>query len=354
MSGSPDRSTSPAELALFPTAGYWVDADSIRVTIAGIARRRYAPTISKRLLIKMLGSIMRADDHAMASPMFSERVLPFVSDGSPREPIVCEFAGKQFALKRTTKRNGFFGQAFQFALPAAIRESAQAANGTWKLPVRIIRPQLDSEYQGFVYVYRPQGWSVVSDIDDTIKESEINDRQSMLVNTFLREFRAVEQMSQTYTQWAQQGVDFHYVSSSPWQLLGPLYQLLSEGQFPDGSLHLRPFRLRNHMLQRMVRIRRTQKARVIRTLIRTMPARRFVMIGDSGEKDLQIYGKLAKKYPEQVKAVLIRDLPHHPTDHELLKKVQRRCPRIVCQSFQAVDQLLELAQSLFPKPSGQT
>ncbi len=295
----------------------------------------------------MLGSIMRADDSAMSSPMFSERVLPFVSDDSPREPIVCEIVGKQFALKRTTKRNGFFGQTIQVPVPAIIRESVQSTLGTWKLPVRIIRPLLNAEYQGFIYVYRPVGWSVVSDIDDTIKESEINDRQSMLINTFLREFRAVEQMSQVYAQWAQQGVEFHYVSSSPWQLLGPLHQLLSDGQFPAGSLHLRPFRLRNHMLQRMVRIRRTQKARVIQSLIRALPGRRFVMIGDSGEKDLQIYGKLAKKFPEQVKAVLIRDLPHHPTDLELLKKVQRQCPRIVCQSFQSVEQLPELTQALF-------
>lgn len=290
---------------------------------------------------------MRADELELSSPLFSERVLPFVCDGAPREPIVCEIAGQQFALRKTTKRNGYFSQTFQVTLTPSDCEQANACPGPWPLPVRIVRPLLNTEYHGRVFVYRPQGWSVVSDIDDTIKESEINDRQSMLVNTFLRKFKAVDQMAQVYDEWRQMGADFHYVSSSPWQLLNPLSQLLLDSHFPMGSVHLRPFRLRNHMLQRMIRIRRTQKARVIRSLIRAMPQRKFVLIGDSGEKDLQIYGKLARKYPQQIMAVLIRSLLQHPLEPDRLQKLQNRCERVRFRQFVTIDELRTISADLF-------
>lgn len=351
MSGSLDRSSCPAELALFPTAGCWTDPHRVRITIAGIARRQYAPTISKRLLIKMLGSVMGVDPEELANPLFMERVLPFVSDGASREPIVCELAGQKFCLKRTTKSNGFFNQTLQLTLPAATCQLAQETAQPWQIPVRIARPQIGAEYLGHVYVYRPQGVSIVSDIDDTIKESDIGDRQSMLVNTFLREFRAVPQIADVYREWALKGADFHYVSSSPWQLLAPLNLWLQQEQFPLGSVHLRPFRLRNHMLQRMVRIRRTQKARVIRSLIRSLPARKFLLIGDSGERDLQIYGKLARKFPQRVSAVLIRNLSHQPVDAKLLAKLEKRCPQVKWQVFETVEQLRTLAQDILPANS---
>ena len=40
----------------------------------------------------------------------------------------------------------------------------------------------------------PKGVSVISDIDDTIKVTEVLDRRRMLYNTFLREFKDVTGM----------------------------------------------------------------------------------------------------------------------------------------------------------------
>jgi phosphatidate phosphatase APP1 len=46
----------------------------------------------------------------------------------------------------------------------------------------------------------------------------------------------------------------------------------------------------------------------IEPLLKDFPDRRFVLIGDSGEKDPEIYGAMARKHPEQIARILIRDV----------------------------------------------
>jgi phosphatidate phosphatase APP1 len=147
-----------------------------------------------------------------------------------------------------------------------------------------------------------------------------------LVNTFLNEYRSVEGMAELYRFWAEQGADFHYVSSSPWQLFQPLYQLCQTAGFPPGSFHLRSFRLRDHMLRRLLRIRRRGKTAVIATIVELFPQRRFVLVGDSGEKDPEIYGDIARCFPDRVSSILIRDLPPRRLDAARVKRAFRDIP----------------------------
>ena len=89
-----------------------------------------------------------------------------------------------------------------------------------------------------------RGVSVITDIDDTIKITAVTNRRELLMNTFLREFRAVSGMAELYRRWATGGAAFHYVSSSPWQLFSVLSEYTETEAFPAGSMHLRSFRLR--------------------------------------------------------------------------------------------------------------
>src|SRR5439155_2309238 len=104
------------------------------------------------------------------------------------------------------------------------------------------------------------------------------------------------------------GAAFHYVSSSPWQLYEHLVAHLAEEGFPTGSFHLRSFRLRDHLLRRILMLRRSGKAGVIRSLLKMFPQRQFLLVGDSGERDPEIYGAMARRYPRQVAGILIRQL----------------------------------------------
>ncbi len=53
-------------------------------------------------------------------------------------------------------------------------------------------------FTGRVHLIASHGVSVISDIDDTIKHSQVTDKSELLQNTFLREFRAVEGMPELY------------------------------------------------------------------------------------------------------------------------------------------------------------
>jgi Phosphatidate phosphatase APP1, catalytic domain len=68
---------------------------------------------------------------------------------------------------------------------------------------------------GRVYLSQPTSVPplvLVSDIDDTIKVSNVSKKELLLENTFFREFRAVPGMSSLYRRWARQRpLILHYV-----------------------------------------------------------------------------------------------------------------------------------------------
>ena len=103
----------------------------------------------------------------------------------------------------------------------------------------------DRRFEGQVQLLGRTGISIVSDIDDTIKISEVPVRKELLANTFLRDFKAVPGMSEAYRQWVAAGASLHYVSASPWQLYSALSEFMEQQKFPKGSFHLRLFRLKD-------------------------------------------------------------------------------------------------------------
>ena len=111
-------------------------------------------------------------------------------------------------------------------------------------------------------------------------------------------------------------------------------------------MHLRNFRLRDQLLRKLV-LRRNGKVIAIRNLLKALPEREFVLIGDSGEKDPKIYRKICKQFPDRVKAVFIRDLDYRRVEPENLAKLARSIPAGICCSYQDSGGLRESAAPLF-------
>src|SRR5580765_329735 len=83
----------------------------------------------------------------------------------------------------------------------------------------ILQPGDARQFIGKIFPLEDEGVSVISDIDDTIKVTEVRDRHAMLRNTFLREFRPAPGRSEFYQALARSNqVAFHYMSASPWQI----------------------------------------------------------------------------------------------------------------------------------------
>lgn len=74
--------------------------------------------------------------------------------------------------------------------------------------------------------------------------------------------------------------------------------------FPPGSLHLRP----NTGLISKIRASKRSKRDSICSIIQDFPHRKFILVGDSGEIDLEIYTRIAMEFPGQILKIFIRDV----------------------------------------------
>ena len=163
------------------------------------------------------------------------------------------------------------------------------------------------------------GWTVVSDIDDTIRQTGVvkilspacpqgahpRDYAHLIGDPF-RRFEAVPGMAARFQQWhAHHRTEFLYLSQGPWFYRGRLERFLRAGGFPPGRIRLNPF---------FPFTSPRFKDAAIRELLRAQPDRAFVFIGDSGERDPEIYAHLAAGSPRAVRRIFIRDVtPHDPS-----------------------------------------
>ncbi len=225
--------------------------------------------------------------------------------------------------------------------PSAVPEAHQSHwhQSHWR-DYQAISLKTSAAAGGKVQLVVPRGPSVISDIDDTIKSSYVSDRRQLLEHTFFHPFQDVPGMSTLYQQWERSGVVFHYVSSSPWQLFNPLAGFLQQVGFPSGSYHLRSIRLRDPSILQLVVGRKRSKKRALKSIMRAFPDRHFVLIGDAGERDPEIYGSTARKFPRQIAHICIRRLRGAPDGADRYRRAFRDLP---AASWRLFDDPVELA-----------
>jgi phosphatidate phosphatase APP1 len=141
-------------------------------------------------------------------------------------------------------------------------------------------------------------------------------------------------MAGVYRDWERSvGARFHYVTASPWQLYVPLSDFTRSNGFPAGTWHMREFRLKDRSVLELFASPERYKPGAIEPLLRKFPKREFVLVGDSGEKDPEIYGALARKYPDQVRRIFIRDVTGESAASPRYEKAFGRLPRELWQVF---------------------
>jgi phosphatidate phosphatase APP1 len=183
----------------------------------------------------------------------------------------------------------------------------------------IIRRDRQEAAPTLLELLEPTGVSVISDIDDTIKVSTVGNRRELLRNTFCRPMAPVPGMAELYKAWQKFGARFHYVSASPWQLYEPLSAFIRSNGFPAGTFHLKQVGVTDGSLRRLLDSPEGYKVPVIEEIMARFPLRQFILVGDSGEKDPEIYGELARKHPKQVARIIIRMTDGAPMSEERLR-----------------------------------
>ncbi len=179
--------------------------------------------------------------------------------------------------------------------------------------------ELAEDYRGVTVPFRTEvrvrvpgsdaAFGVISDVDDTILETGVQ-----RVGQMIRQTLAGSALTRTpfpgaaeLYQELSRGVNpFFYVSSSPWNLHAFLLAFLRHRDFPLG-----PILLRDLIGTREGRSRKHER---IEEVLRLHPQLPFVLIGDSGEHDPQIYADIVRAHPGRIRAVYIREVRLDPGD----------------------------------------
>ena len=102
-----------------------------------------------------------------------------------------------------------------------------------------------------------------------------------------------------------------YLSNGPWNLVGPVSRFLQRNDFPAGAVLMTDWGITPH---RWFRDGRQHKSSSLARLIEDLPHVRWVLVGDDGEHDPDLYQDLAHAHPDRVAAIALRHVrPNTPT-----------------------------------------
>ena len=223
---------------------------------------------------------------------------------------------------------GYFKLDQPLSLPAAPED--QWITATCFLEFAKNRVQ-HAEFQAEVLFPNQASLGIISDIDDTVLQTDVTSLfkwkagyLTLMKNATTR--RAFSEVSAFYQALESGGAPGHknpffYVSNSPWNLYDMLVDFLEINELPKGPVLLRDFgipyedRPSNY---------KGHKHTSIDRILQTYPDLPFILIGDSGEKDADIYLDITREFPGRIKAIFIRDVRS--------AKRARRIKRLIRQS----------------------
>lgn len=232
---------------------------------------------------------------AVANANLMARLGPFLTTPLVELPVTLFFYNDDQSVSRTVMTN----DAGHFYIRAALDFVPSH--------VRVLANEKLSAVEA-VEVISDNGVSVISDIDDTIKKSSISmGAREIFRNTFIRDLKdlTIAGVKEWYGELHKMGVQFHYCSNSPWQLFPVIATFFGHAGLPPGSLHLKQY---SGMLQGIFEPVAERKKGTLEKILRDFPGRRFILVGDSGEADLEVYTDLALANPGRILAIFIRDV----------------------------------------------
>lgn len=326
------------EVVLFyPTYGRQVeDGRAWEVSIHGSIFEPEEGSLKRAVALDALRRVLGLSSEQTETRIFKRRARLFLVDNERGKTIAVRLGGRGYEAG-TSAANGHFAATLRLSAAEVARLQAASDHPGWLTFRAVTRPDDRRAFTGRVQMVGPEGVSIISDIDDTIKISHVGDRRALIANTFLRKFEPVDRMAQLYREWAESGAVFHYLSASPWQLYRPLSEFLRAEGFPDGTLHLKQVRLKDASVLSLFGSQQQYKSAAIERILADFPRRRFVLVGDSGEQDPEIYGAAARKHPDQVVRILIRDVDGSGADATRYRAAFAQVPEDQWRIFKTVE-----------------
>jgi hypothetical protein len=320
------------EIVFYSAYGRQANAKDWEIEIRGCV---FEPE-KRRLAVALLRETLKLK-HVPMTPeeeeVLAERARLFLVDHERNKTVVIRLGDETVKLSKSTP-DGQFSGSMRLS-DAVVRNLGAVGTNGLCLPFEVVMPAKDArKFCGEVRLIPTNHVIVISDIDDTIKLTDVSNRKAMLRRTFLEPFGPVPEMAQLYDEWARTWkAEFCYVSASPWQLYEPLSDFLKTNQFPAGVFQLKNFRFKDKTALHLFEDPEKYKISSIEPFMALFRSSRFVLVGDSGERDPEAYAALARKHPDQVIAILIRDVTDEAVDCARYQTVFEGLPRSMWTIF---------------------
>ncbi len=234
--------------------------------------------------------------------------------------LTAVFAGTKQSV--TTDRNGYFRVHLQLDKP---KESF--SNHLWhSMDLELHRP-VRVTTRGTFFIPPPGArFVVISDIDDTVMYTGVSNKLKMLWRLFAEQAdsRVAFPGVAAFYRALHYGNDrtelnpMLYVSRGPWNLYEVLEEFFSIHDIPVGPiLFLRDWGISlTHPFPRKAKGHKLSLIRRMLALYEDLP---FVLIGDSGQKDPEIYAQVVRENPGRIKAVYIRNIDNDPDREQAIQ-----------------------------------
>lgn len=154
-----------------------------------------------------------------------------------------------------------------------------------------------------VWFVPQKGVTILSDVDDILRFTQIYVPQNGLYNSFAVPFTPWSDMPSVYAKWAQQNPNFHfhYLTTTPEPFTRQYVDFLNK-YYPLGSFDDRPLNLTTY--DQIFQIRKTNLER----FFHTFPNRSIVLVGDTSNGDImRNYPQMALDFPNTTACILIRN-----------------------------------------------
>ena len=253
------------------------------------------------------------------------------TDEVPAATVIVRFAGQEKTV--TADEEGYISVAFDARDGSP---GGRFAPGRQEVVYTLHKPQA-AEQEGYTtvrgeaYIPRPDAdFIVVSDVDDTVMHTGATSLMSMAVNTLFTNaygrvaFPGVAAFYRALHAADAGGSDgrnpLFYLTSSLWNIYDLMRVFFDVNGLPSGPI-----------LMRDLGISRTQfihgsheehKLGRVRELMDLYPRHPFVLIGDTGQKDAEIYRQAVREHAGRVAAVYLRDVSGPGRDQEVRRIVQ--------------------------------
>jgi hypothetical protein len=322
------------EIIFFPVVAQRVEKGAAwEAEIQGWVYEPERRKLELELFRKALG-VKKEESAENDNALFVERARTFMVDNERGKTISIRIGDKVYPLGKTDSQGQVLGRV---RFPAGMLKSDRATF------YAVTATNDQRIFAGEIHLLDDTGLSVVSDIDDTLKISELKEKKTLLLNTFFRPFQPVPGMAAVYQGWMKTaGAKFHYVSASPRQLYPSLADFILANDFPVGTFHLKTFRWKDETFLDFFKSPDSFKLVAIEPLLKRFPNRHFILVGDSGQRDPEIYSALARKHPKQIVRICIRDLTNETKEAERYRKVFQGLPGDLWKVFHDPKEIEEL------------